>query len=763
MLQYDTIEKTFQFTSGSMILPPWRILLEIDGVTLDSGTAKCLALPDEGSDIHLTFPAEQLKLHLAIRPHGPDMTELASTLENTGDAPRKIGRVFLLACEKGIELGEEESTVVLPLPGVITQRAVYRVAADECPRESKIKALFHNRQSGFSLLAGFSTFARADTVVIHDADKAGNLTTLHACCDYAGWVLEPGKATELETLFLAAGTDPYALLEAWADLARNSCARRQWEDVPIGWLGWSWVDAFNVENYEETMLRNCRAIRDRLPGHSIQYVWLSIGNLAGGTPGNWLEWNYKNFPSGPHALAAKLAELGFRLGLWCGPFYICSAMEQLVEELGEALLKRDGETMVVAPEWRYGDHGHLPREKRPCVYALDPSHPRAQSFIHKVFKTYRDWGVRYYMIDFLDAGAGSLGPHVYDAHFDSSLVAGPEAYRAFLQTIRDACGDDTYLLSSSGPMVHNAGLVEAIRTGNDFGEGRQITPQSFFYPASFVINGAGFWTGPGYALRNQACAYYTHRKLYINDSGNVLTVDSPLALESARIHATIHTFGASPAMFGDDIERMAADRLEILRKTLPRPHEIAKPLDLFETPYPDHPKLFHRRVVTPWSIYHVLAVYNFSEDELRLPVQWSQLDESADTSMAIWEFWNQQYLGLCEGGFEAVVPPGSVRVYRLAADLDRPELLGTDMHLTMGEMEVVDCAWDERTLTLSGQALRPSGEIGCVFFRAPAGLAVQNPQGLWIAKDARDNCLIIKKRLDFTTEKTGWNITFQPV
>jgi hypothetical protein len=63
-------------------------------------------------------------------------------------------------------------------------------------------------------------------------------------------------------------------------------------------VGWSWVDPFNVENYEQVVLRNGQAIRDRLPCLGIDYLWISIGNLKDRRPGDWLSWNTTAFPSG---------------------------------------------------------------------------------------------------------------------------------------------------------------------------------------------------------------------------------------------------------------------------------------------------------------------------------------------------------------------------------------------------------------------------------------------------------------------------------
>jgi hypothetical protein len=41
--------------------------------------------------------------------------------------------------------------------------------------------------------------------------------------------------------------------------------------------------------YEDVVRRNARAIREKLGGFDIEYVWVSIGNLAGRRPGAWLD------------------------------------------------------------------------------------------------------------------------------------------------------------------------------------------------------------------------------------------------------------------------------------------------------------------------------------------------------------------------------------------------------------------------------------------------------------------------------------------
>jgi hypothetical protein len=275
-----------------------------------------------------------------------------------------------------------------------------------------------------------------------------------------------------------------------------------------------------------------------------------------------------------------------------------------------------------------------------------------------------------------------------------------------------------------------------------------------------VVNSGGFWTGPSLALANQASAYYTHRRLYLNDSGNVLTVDKPLPLRDARIHATIHALSGGPSMLGDDVDRMDEERLKLIKMTLPRPREVAFPVDLFDAPHPDQPKLFHRRVEKPWGRFDVLAVYNFSSDLLRKTVDLAKLKLDRHAEYLVWEFWNGEYVGRIHGELAAVVPPGSVRVYRLVADPGRPVLLGTDMHILMGEMEIEECSWDPAGRTLRGRAVRPAGGGGNVYVHAKDGVRVTNPRGYWIAKDARDNSLIIRAALSFPDGTAEWSIHF---
>jgi alpha-galactosidase len=396
------------------------------------------------------------------------------------------------------------------------------------------------------------------------------------------------------------------------------------------------------------------------------------------------------------------------------------------------------------------------------MYIPDPTHPKTHAFIHKVYTTYRQWGVRYYMIDFTDAISGATpGTHPNDGYFDKSKIRGPEAWRQGYRAIRDAAGDDTYLLGCCSTF-QNIGFANGQRVGTDYGEGRALYgPGKGFYPGTFVINKPDFWT----SHRTGLCSmmyYFAHRKLYLADSGNVMTLDKPMPVADAQIAATIFGINGGPVMLGDDIDRMDEDRLLMVRMIFPRLPECARPLDMFETVEIDYPHIYHLKVRREWESWDLLAVFNLGDQTLAktIPLERLQLDPKG--SYSVFDFWNLRFQGVeSSGAISVEVPPISVKLLRVAPYRDHPWFLSTDMHIRQGQAEIQDCRWDEDEMTLTARTQRPAGHEGSIYAHAPKGLALVNPQGLWLGRDGRDNSLIIRKALKFEGEPVDVRMQFK--
>jgi hypothetical protein len=145
----------------------------------------------------------------------------------------------------------------------------------------------------------------------------------------------------------------------------------------------------------------------------------------------------------------------------------------------------------------------------------------------------------------------------------------------------------------------------------------------------------------------------------------------------------------------------------------------------------------------------LLAVFNLGKETISKTVPLQRLGLDPRAPYTVWDFWNGRFQGVVQDAVSIDVPPLSVKLLRMARDRDHPWLLSTDMHVRQGQAEIEDCRWDEASMTLTVRAQRPAGHQGSIYVRAPKGWALAEPKGLWLARDGRDNSLVIRKALAF--------------
>lgn len=303
--------------------------------------------------------------------------------------------------------------------------------------------------------------------------------------------------------------------------------------------------------------------------------------------------------------------------------------------------------------------------------------------------------------------------------------------------------------------MQGIGLVDGARIGFDYGEGRPIDGKGKgLYPGTFAINNPDFWMSHRRATNAWAAGYFMHNRLYIADSGNVLTVDKPLPRTDAEISATIFGLNGGPLMLGDDVDRMDSSRLEILRQQFPRLPDSARPIDLFDFPEPGYARAFHLPVKAAWDEWHLLAIFNYDKQPYDYTVDFARLGLEAKDGWVVWDHWASRSHGVKRENFQVSVAPESVRFLRLSRQHDSPWPMSTDMHVRQGQAEIADCRWDAATKTLTLRATRPVGNSGNVYIRVPKDLAVANPSGLWLAKDTSDESLLVRCTFDFKSSDT---------
>lgn len=144
-------------------------------------------------------------------------------------------------------------------------------------------------------------------------------------------------------------------------------------------------------------------------------------------------------------LIDTIRETGRQAGIWLAPFLVGS----------------DSDLARRHPDWLIGDAGHNWGQQ---LAGLDLTHPGVREYLFRTLRGLRDMGIGYVKLDFLYGGA-LLGRR----HDDVAAVA---AYRSGLALIREAVGDETYILGCGAPILPSVGLVDAMRVSPDtFHEG----------------------------------------------------------------------------------------------------------------------------------------------------------------------------------------------------------------------------------------------------------------------------------------------------
>ncbi len=738
------------------------ISLEADGnlINWNADTVKTENGSDPAEGLYTGFNGETATTDLLLTLTTRHYTQagfitLQMKIENRSDSPIKLGKCTLFSGEIDLDGG---SPAVLKQSGWVVDSDVRPLCESETI-SSKTFSLLTSRETRKSIPLCFLTFDRVTTVEELTLAQGKIKGTLY--CDFEGFSLLPGAVQTSETLYIAVESDPFMAAEHWAQrVARHY--QPVFNPTPsIGWIGgWTWRCGFTQELYEDLIVENIAAIEKKLGGFGVKNIWMSIANYKDMVPGNWLEHNRERFPHGWEWLFERIHEKNMQPGFWIAPFWVPDKLSPTTERMKDCLLKKDGKAFDNGYRLGYGLSQTLPPEERVSFHALDPSNPDAIAFLKETFTELYRLGVRYYMIDFLHVASGTTPGHFpYDEYYDTSMVKGPEVYRNGLKAIREAASADTWLLSSTGTLLQHIGCVDAVRIGCDFGEGRPLYPEMWFYPAMYMVDDFDLLKKVVWSF---AANYFTNRRFYHNDAFNVMTVDKPVPRNEAEIVASFFALSSGPVMLGDDIATIDEERLAMIKKVLPQYDRSAVAADLFDTDYPNYPKVYVVPVEKGWESYRIVGLLNLGDEPLpfELPLEKAGL---ADGEYTLFDFWNTRYCGKITDTLTASVPPRSMKIFRIAPLREYPWFLSTDMHVLQGAVEVEDVNWDEVSLTLTITCTRPVGESGLIWIRIPKGFKPSDYKGLHTVKTKTDDCVIATRRVEFKTEHETVRFVFERI
>ena len=196
--------------------------------------------------------------------------------------------------------------------------------------------------------------------------------------------------------------------------------------------------------------------KDRI---DFRYIQLDAGYVD--HIGDWNDIN-RRYPGGLKKAAETIRSAGYEPGIWIAPFMVGDQSELYRQHPDWVIHEKDGRPYVrfrsyTEPKiWGNTDNDY---------YVLDMTHPDAYVYLKKVFESYRSWGFTLYKTDFLLWGMQDSSEVV---RYDNSKTS-TEILRAMMAMIREAIGEESFLLGSIAPFMPCIGYTDGMRIASDMG------------------------------------------------------------------------------------------------------------------------------------------------------------------------------------------------------------------------------------------------------------------------------------------------------
>ena len=359
--------------------------------------------------------------------------------------------------------------------------------------------------------------------------------SLQVVVDTEGLSLGPRETWELEEFSFGDGPERKDLLDRLARRIGSNHPPLLTATPPAGWCSWY---CFGPRVTAQEVIDNLDVIARQSPG--LKYIQIDDGYQP--AMGDWLETG-PAFGGEVKNVLKQIQQRGFQPAIWVAPF--------VAEE--KSHLFRDH------PEWFMKDAaGHpLPSDRvtfggwrRGPWYALDGTHPGAQQHLTELFATMRhDWGCTYFKLDANFWGA-MHGARLYDGR-----ATRVEAYRRGMHAILRGA-KESFILGCNHPIWPSLGLIHGSRSSNDIKRA---------------------WDRFESTARQNLSRNWQNGRLWWNDP-DVLVLTGDLSEDEFQFHATAIYASGGLILSGDDLTRLSAEKLAMLRRLQP-PTGVAATFD----------------------------------------------------------------------------------------------------------------------------------------------------------------------------------------
>ena len=621
--------------------------------------------------ITLDDPDGHITTSIALRDNSPFL-EISRSIENKGKEALIVNKIPVfrtsyagVSTEKLKILG----TGGLSKPGKRIGSYMWLAAADPETRHG--------------IVAGFLKSDRGSGVVF--AEEKETQLQIDAQLEHGRLTVKPGETANLDTFAIGYFDDVRMGMEAWADaVAKYNYIKLP--PQPCGYCTWYHAGSSN----EKAMIKQTEIAAKELAPYGFNFLQIDDG-WQDGVSKNGPRKNFTRvradgpYPSGMKKTADMIRSRGLTPGLWFMPFAGTWDDPWFKDHQDWFAKRADGKPFDT-------DWGGT---------CFDMTNPAARKYLHDyVHQIARDWGYRFFKMDGLSTGAAVHPQYVnlayQDDHLGDSVLHDPdktniEALRSGLKLVREAAGNDVFLLGCCAPQNMRSyggafGLLDAMRVGPD--------------------NGGGDWksilTGPQVASRH----YHLNGRIWYNDP-DVAYVRPNLSLDQARANTSWVSITGQLFMVSDDFTRLKPERLEVLKRVMPAHGQHVRPVDLLEE---EIPRIWLVTDSRKGRRRDVIGLFNWDEKPSMVDYPLDRIGLPDARRFVAFDFWGNRFLPPLEGRLKVTLPPTSCMILAVRPEADHPQVISTSRHVTQGMVDLLEEKWDAGCNSLIGRSKLVSGD-----------------------------------------------------
>jgi hypothetical protein len=526
------------------------------------------------------------------------------------------------------------------------------------------------------VVAGWLTHGRGSGIVLSEPNESS--VQIEGRSEYGKLLIEPGESAEGETFAVGYFDDALLGLEEYADAIAKTYQIKL-PEIPSGYCTW-YSKPHGGASDEKSMGELADFCGREL--RKFGFEVLQIDDKWQLSRRDYTSYNPKGpYPSGMKPTEEKITGAGLTAGIWFTPFG-WDYRRPVFKELQDWFVhKEDG--AIYSVRWG-GD-------------CLDMTHPEAKAFLDPVIRRItREWGYKYIKIDGLWAGMAVkiLYPNpdyrddnLGDAVFHNPAKTNVEAYRDGLKLVREASGDDVYILGCNiaqnmRTLGGSIGLVDSMRVGSDIGA-----------KWGGILKGASMGTR----------LYFLHNRVWHNDP-DCLMLRDPLTVDQARAWGSWIAISGQLNIASEWLPGLPKDKLDVVKRSMPNHGLCGRPVDLFENTLA---QVWHLRSGTGGQRKDVIGLFNWdnkSSDTVIVDLGKLDLPGSGKRHFVGFDYWANKFVRPFIGRMRAELRPSSCKIISIREIFDRPVLVSTSRHISQGIVDLMEGKWNNRANTLSGKS-----------------------------------------------------------